>query len=130
MNVALPSILFGLESIPFSEETAIEYGERVQSQLAKYILGLPQYAANFCAQTELGWKPFRQVLYDRQLCFYRRLLLLPVTQWANAAIREHLVGGWNSPYFSYISGVLDKIGVTIYLPTANALKLQTMHHFF
>ena len=65
-NVAVPSILFGCEMIPFSE-TAIKEIERVQCQVAKYALGVPLSTANTCEETELGIKPFRQSLYEAQL---------------------------------------------------------------
>ena len=65
-NVAVPAILYGCEMIPFSEEEI----ERVQSQIAKYALGLPRSAANVCAQLDLSIKPFRQVLYEAQLKYY------------------------------------------------------------
>ena len=68
-NVAIPSILFGCESIPFCD-TNIEEIERVQSQVAKFALGVKVTTPNICAQTELGFKPFRQLLYENQLKFY------------------------------------------------------------
>ena len=57
-NVAVPSILFGCEMIPFTD-TPINNIERIQSQIAKYALGLPSPIANICAQTELGFLSLR-----------------------------------------------------------------------
>ena len=51
-NVALPSILFGTEAIPFSDATILEI-ERAQNQVAKYALGVPICTADICAQFEL-----------------------------------------------------------------------------
>ena len=68
-NVVLSSILFGCEPIPVSE-TTLKFVENIQAQVAKYVLGLPQHTANFCAQSELGWKPLQQVLYEKKLCFF------------------------------------------------------------
>ena len=47
-NIAVPSILSGCEMIPFSDTTIVAI-ERIQSQLAKRTLGLPQSTANVCA---------------------------------------------------------------------------------
>ena len=127
-NIALPSLLYGCEPFPFTDAT-IEFVERVQAQLAKYILGLPQNAANFCGQTELGWKPFRQVLLERQLCYYRRISLLPPSRWVKAAWTEHTSGKWSSPYFTYILGALDRLKSVAYLPSSKAIRLQAGLHF-
>ena len=72
-NIAIPSMLSGCEVIPFSDVT-IDAIERIQSQLAKHALGLPQSTPNLCAQTELGLKPFRMLLYQHQLSFYTRVM--------------------------------------------------------
>ena len=61
-NVAIPAIVAGCETIPFSDSTINEI-DKVQSQVAKYALGLPIGAANVCAQAELGMKSFRQILF-------------------------------------------------------------------
>ena len=62
VNIAVPSILFGCESIIFTQ-TTIAAIESVQAQVAKRLLGLPSNTANVCAQTELGIIPFRLALY-------------------------------------------------------------------
>ena len=68
LNIAVPAILAGCESIIFSE-TTIEEIEKVQSQVAKFALGVPINTPNICAQSELGMKKFRHQLYNRQLGF-------------------------------------------------------------
>ena len=69
LNSAILAILSWAEIIPFSETNILEM-ERVQSQVAKFALGLPQSFPNFFAQTELAGKSFRQLLYERQLKFW------------------------------------------------------------
>ena len=69
-------MLSGCDVIPFTETTILAI-ERIQAQLAKFVLGLPVTTSNLCAQTELGLKPFRQVLYQLQLSFYIRVMNLP-----------------------------------------------------
>ena len=110
-NVAIPSILFGCESIPFCD-TNIEEIERVQSQVAKFALGVKVTTPNICAQTELGFKPFRQLLYENQLKFYSRLLFLPQDRLASQALHEHLSGSWRSPYMDYIADIRSKLNLT------------------
>ena len=68
-NIALPSILYGCESIIFRDCT-INTLERIQSNVAKSLLGVPSNTVNICAQTELGLFPFRMLLYKSQLKFY------------------------------------------------------------
>ena len=65
-GVALPSITFGCEIIPFTEDTYTEL-DRTQAQLAKWILGLPKGAANLCAQTALGLRTVKQLIYQEFL---------------------------------------------------------------
>ena len=110
VNVAIPAILNGCEAIPFCETNIYEI-EKIQSQVAKFALGLPQSSPNFCAQTELGWKTFRQQLYERQIKFYFRVLYLNESRWVHQALLEHLAGSWKSPYLIYISSIRTRLGV-------------------
>ena len=66
---------------------------------------------NICAQTELGFKPFRQLLYESQLKFYSRLLFLPQNRLASQALHEHLSGTWHSPYMDYIADIRSKLNM-------------------
>ena len=109
-NIAIPSILFGCEMIPFTD-TAIQEIERTQSQIAKYALGLPIYAANISAQIDLGMRPFKQVLYDLQLSYYIRVLDLDDARWVKQALLDHLSMSWSSPYLQYISQVRRELGI-------------------
>ena len=128
LNVAIPAILHGCEMIPFSEANIVEI-ERIQSQVAKYALGIPISSSNFSAQTELGFKSFRHQLYDRQLKYYFRVLYLPRTRWVHQALLEHLSGNWESPYVRYISSLRTSIGI-VKAPT-NPRRVKTMiyEHF-
>ena len=96
--------------------------EQIQSQLAKSVLGLPQCAPNVCAQTELGLKPFRVVLWQHQLNFYLRLLCLPRERWVSRVLQEHLSGSWHSPYIAYITRVREQVGLLEMPPTSSILN--------
>ena len=127
-NIAIPSILSGCEVIPFSE-TTIEAIERIQSQLAKHVLGLPQSAPNICAQTELGLKPFRMILYEKQLNFYTRVMNLPQSRWVHRVLSEHLRGDWLSPYIAYIAKIRQKIQLLI-TPTSKTFIKVHLNSWF
>ena len=62
LNMAIPSILYACDSIPFSDSSILSIN-RVQSQLAKAVLGVPISAPNFVAQTEMGFRDFAHVLW-------------------------------------------------------------------
>ena len=120
-NIAIPSILFGCETILFSETTIIEI-EKVQAQIAKKLLGLPSSTANICAQTELGIIPFRLALYQAQLAFYFRVLDMSSQRLAKKAMMEHLSMDWHSPYISYILGIRESVSLNFIPPTTRYLK--------
>ena len=122
-NIAIPSMLTGCEVIPFTE-TTIQAIERVQAQLSKTILGLPQSAPNICAQSELGLKPFRMILWKHQLGFYQRVLSLPSSRWVSVAMSDHLSGEWPSPYIGYITRIMEGIKMFDLLPTENGLNIH------
>ena len=92
-NVGIPAILTGCEMIPFSDNTLTSI-ERIQAQVAKFVLGVSVSTPNICAQTELGLKPFRQLLWEHQLKFFFRVLTLPSSRWVRVALDEHLSGRW------------------------------------
>ena len=110
LNVAIPAVLNGCEVIPFSETHIIEI-DRIQSQVAKFALGLPSSSPNFCAQSELGWKTFRQKLYERQLKFYSRVLYQNERRWSHQALMEHLSGTWPSLYLDYICSIRSRLSI-------------------
>ena len=122
-NIAIPSMLSGCDVIPFSEST-IQAIERIQSQLAKHALGVTQPTNNVCAQTELGLKPFRMLLYQRQLGFYVRVMNLPQGRWVRKVLLEHLTGDWNSPYIAYITKIRQELQLYSVPPTIHFLKLH------
>ena len=126
-NIAVPSILFGCEMIPFTD-TVIDNIERIQSQIAKYALGLPSSAANICAQTELGFQPSRRVMYGTQLHYYNRVLSLSNQRWVKQALDDHMSMQWESPYIKYLLKIRTELGL-ISLPRDNKLN-SVLNTFF
>ena len=127
-NVAIPAILVGCEMIPFCETRIIEI-ERIQSQIAKFALGISRNCPNICAQTELGLKPFRQVLYEHQLKFYFRALFISEDRWVHQALMDHLSGDWFSPYLQHISMIRGKMDICTPIPAPSLLKNLFREHF-
>ena len=108
--VALPSILFGCDCIPFSD-TNINKINQIQSQMCKSILSLPTPVNNFAAQTELAMQPFKQKLWTLQLNSCLRWMELPQSRWAKLAMMEHMSLKWKSPYWDYIYQIKSVVGV-------------------
>ena len=127
-NVAIPAILAGCEMIPFCETRIIEI-ERVQAQIAKFALGVTTTCPNICAQTELGLKPFRQLLYERQLKFYFRALYIHEDRWVHQAMLEHLSGVWSSPYLLHISAMRATMGLYSASPKAGQVRAKIRDYF-
>ena len=119
-QVAIPSILYGCESIIFTEST-IQGLERIQSEIGKNILGLSLKTVNISAQTELGILPFRFTLYRAQLRFYFRVLSLPNHRWAKKALLEHLSLAWQSPYLQNIISIREKVNLPFVPPSPRYL---------
>ena len=128
LNIALPAILNGSEVIPFCESRIVDI-ERIQSQVAKFALGVPRSTSNSCAQTEIGMKSFRQQLYERQLKFFFRVLYLPEARWVHQALLEHLSGAWASPYLDNITSIRSLLGIFISSPHPGVWK-RLVHDYF
>ena len=118
--MALPSILYCCESIVFTESTILGL-ERIQSEIAKNILGLSTCTVNVCAQTELGIVPFRFSLYRVQLRFYFRVLNLPDYRWVKKALLDHLSLAWPSPYLKNITAIRETVRLPFVPPTQRYL---------
>ena len=120
-SVAVPSILYGCESVIFCE-TKIAELESIQSQVAKRILGVPKNTSNLCAQTELGFKPMRLRLLILQLQFYFRVLRLPNTRWVKIAMLSQLKGAGGSAYAQYICNLRASVSLYDAPPTNHYLR--------
>ena len=98
--------------------------ERVQSQVAKALLGVPSNSSNTCAQSELGMFPFRMCLYKCQLQFYFRILALPASRWVKQALLDHLSLLWPSPYLQYMVSIRDSVSLPYVPPTSRYLSVH------
>ena len=87
--VAIPSILFGCETLITSKHT-ISKLERIQSKFTKLLLGLWKTTPNGYAQTETGLKFVKHNLYLKQLAYFYRVLTMDKQRWAYYAMYEHI----------------------------------------
>ena len=71
-NIAMPAILYGIETIPVSANTIRELG-KVQSTIGKFALQVRGSTANEIVNTDLGLKPVKMVIYERKLKYFARI---------------------------------------------------------
>ena len=128
LNVAMPSILYGCEVVPFTK-TVIEEIERHQSRVGKFALGLPLSTPNISSTSILGMRPFKELLYGAQLRFLVRLFKQDDRRWSKDAFRDHLEGGWQSPYVKYIGEIRDELGLPRWPHSAGEVRLALSSHF-
>jgi hypothetical protein len=110
LNIALPSIVYGCESVPLSN-SFLDDLDQIQGTVAKFMLGLPVSAPNVCSQVILGLKPVRQVVWAAQLRYYVRLQNQDGKRFSKDAFLDHLSGTWDSPYIRYITGIKRELGI-------------------
>ena len=127
-NIALPSLLFGCETVPFSA-SSIDEISRHQSSIGKFSLGLPFCSPNVSAEVILGMKPFKQLLYASQLKFYAKLSTQEDSRWSKDALLDHVLGGWDSPYIKYIGAVKEEVGMRKWPINAKHVDAALNRHF-
>ena len=127
-NIGLPSILFGCETVNFSDQAILEIS-RHQSNIAKFTLGLPSCAPNVSGAIILGLKPFKQLLFSAQLKFYVRLSLQGNDRWSKQALLEHLHGGWQSPYLRLLNNIRQEVNMTRMPASDKHVEVTLNYHF-
>ena len=126
--IAIPSITFGCEFVPFSD-TAINDIDRMQSAVAKDMLGLPVSAPNVTAQVILGLKTFRHKLYQIQLKYFLRVNNMEKGRWAKDAMDSHILGKWISPYMMNITKIMMDVGMAGRTVSKKYIDITLDHHF-
>ena len=111
-NIALPSAMYGSESVHFSSSN-IDILERQQIAVGKFALGLPVSAPNAYVSAMLGLRPIRQILYSGQLKFLLRLRQQDSSRWSHDAYLDHIHGDWASPFLSNIDGIKREVGMSV-----------------
>ena len=127
-NIAIPSLLFGCEFIPFSSH-AIQSISHTQSSIGKFTLGLPVCAPNVASTALLGIKPFKQLLFSAQLKFFVKVFNQPEERWSRDALMENILGGWRSPYIDLLSSIKSEVGMFNWPSSFKEVDLILEHHF-
>ena len=127
-NVAIPSILYGCEIVPFSS-SAIKEIERHQSAVGKFSMGLPVSAPNISTTSILGVAPFKEMLYGAQLRYLARLLKQDDRRWSKDAFFDHFLGNWDSPYLRYMDEIRDEVNLPKWPTTSKEVEVALTHHF-
>ena len=127
-NIAMPSLLFGVECMRFSEQVIGEIS-RQQSTVGKFTLGLPSCAPNVSTPAILGIKSFREQLYSMQLKYFVRLFNQPDDRWSKDALLDSIFGGWTSPYLNLLASIRNEVGMVRW-PTSNReVDIVLEYHF-
>jgi hypothetical protein len=128
LNIAVPSILFGCESVTFSD-TCIAELDRCQAAVGKDVLGLPVCAPNVSVQALLGLRTIREALFRAQLKFFVRLRCQDDTRWSKDAYLAHLHGRWDSPYLKMMDRIKKEIGLVRGPMSARHVDIVVSGHF-
>ena len=128
MNVAMPSLLFGCETISFTKQSINEIS-RQQSCVGKFNLGLPSCAPNISSSVILGLKPFKELLYSAQLKFYVRLSNQPNDRWSKDAFLDNICGDWPSPYIKMLGEIKQEVGMFKWPVSNRHVDIVLSHHF-
>ena len=99
---ALPSILYGAEIIPLTQESIKEV-ERCNTMVGKFILGIPRSSANVAAYIDAGLRPIASLIAEKVLLFASATMSKPTSFWPKKAMTENLSQGTLSPYTRYLT---------------------------
>ena len=116
MNIAMPAVTFGVESVLVSQ-TTIDSLDQESARWAKDTLNLPSNTPNIVSQLLLGVPSFKQIIYTNQIKFHMRLRNMPAERYAAQALKENLEGGWVSPYIKHIYKIRSEIGMVSFPPS-------------
>ena len=127
-NIAMPSLLFGVEFLRFSKQV-IEDISRQQSAVGKFTLGLPSCAPNVSTPALLGLKPVKEQIYSVQLKYFVRLINQPDDRWSKDALLDNIFGGWTSPYLNHLASIKNEVGMVRWPMSAREVDIALEYHF-
>ena len=84
-NVAIPSIIYGLEAFPFDIKQEDDL-EAIQIALGRSILGVRHSTPGLVIYTELGLKPIGLLISERKIRYVRSILVKDsqLVNWLNS----------------------------------------------
>ena len=128
LNIGLPAITFGCESVPFSD-TCIAEINRCQLSVGRDALNLPWCAPGLGIQKLLGLKSFKETLYSAQLKFFVRLRNQEVGRWSRDALLSHIYGTWRSPYLENLEKIKFEIGMVVNPVSSKHVNIVVSEYF-
>ena len=100
-QIALPSILYGCEVCPITEDTIIEV-EKCQTIVGKFILQIPTSSANVSVYIDGGFRPIWAVIAERVMLYAQKSMLQPQTTLVKQALNENIGEGEKNWYTRYL----------------------------
>ena len=94
--IALPSILYGAEVMPLTQDT-ITTLEQCQNQIARFMLQLPKSSAKVSTNLDAGLRPVWCIIAEKAMQYAYNTMRKPVTNWAKKALNKHLTQGSKIP---------------------------------
>ena len=98
---ALPSILYGCEIIPLTQNTIKEIN-RCQSLVGKFILQIPRNSTNVCSSIDAGLRPVWAAIAEKTLLYAHNIMRRDPSYWPKIAMTEQLALGNRSPYVKHL----------------------------
>ena len=98
---ALPSILYGAEIMPLTQNTIAEV-EKCQAAVGKFMLQIPRSSANVSSFIDAGLRPIWSVIAEKVLLYARKTMAKPLSNWSKLAMNENISLGSASPYTKYL----------------------------
>ena len=100
-RIALPSILYGSEVMPLTQDT-INIIEKYQSQIAKFMLQIPRSSASVSTHLDAGFPPVWSIIAQKVMLYASSTMRKPDTNWAKIALKEQVSQGYKCPYSRYL----------------------------
>ena len=128
LNLAIPSVTYGCETVPFNV-TSLSELDRQQMGVGKIVLGLPICAPHTAVEALLALRTVKEVIFSLQLKFFVRIRDQEDTRWSKNAFLEHLRGDWDSPYLKMIGDIKMEVGMLRGPVSSRHVDLVVRHHF-
>ena len=113
-QIALPSILYGVECIPLTQNT-IKKIQNTQNQIAKYALQVPNSSANLQVIIDAGLFPIQFIICQKVLQYANKLKFRPNHNLASVCFSHSFAT--NSRYAQYVNSQLSLLNTFPHIPT-------------
>ena len=100
-SCALPSILYGAEVLPLTQETISEV-ERCQAAVGKFMLQISRSSANVASHLDAGMKPIWARVSEKVMLYAYKVMGKPSSYWGKLAYDENIAMGAKSAYTRYL----------------------------